>query len=364
MSVVEESDALHSRVRAFASGAGGDDFERLALDIAQFQGRWSAGYARLQEAHGQTMPAVPVEAFRLTRVAVHPPELDALTFRTSGTTGAMTGVHALRTTETYRELSLLQGPQFLCGSWTAPRVAVALAPAPGSRPSSSLGFMMRLFIAALDGRALCVEPEGSPFDVDAPERWLVGSEGPNLAGLTRAARIASERGESLLVLATSLALLALLEALDGQMLRLPPGSVVMHTGGFKGRRREVAPDALRAAVAEALAIPESHLVGEYGMTELTSQLYEDTLRGSRAGIFYEPRWMRVIPVDPATLEPVGEGERGIARIVDLGNVDSAVAVLTQDVVSRSEGGIALHGRRQGAPERGCSLAIESLVWPT
>jgi hypothetical protein len=138
----------------------------------------------------------------------------------------------------------------------------------------------------------------------------------------------------------------------------------MHTGGFKGRRREVAPHELRSAVAEALAIPESHLVGEYGMTELTSQLYEDTLRGCRAGVFYEPRWLRVTPVDPATLEPVGEGERGIARIVDLGNVDSAVAILTQDVVSRSEGGIVLHGRRRGAPERGCSLAIESLVWAT
>jgi len=364
MTVVEESDALHARVRAFANGADDDTFERLGMDIAQFQARWSAGYARLVKARGQTMPAVPVEAFRLTRVAVHPPELDAVAFRTSGTTGAMTGVHALRTPETYRELSLLQGPRFLCGPWTGPRVVVALAPAPGNKPASSLGFMMRLFIAALDGRALSVHPEGSPFDVDAPERWLFGSAGPNLAGLTRASRVASERGESLLVLATSLALLALIESLDGETLRLPPGSVVMHTGGFKGRRREVAPDELRAAVSEALAIPRSHIVGEYGMTELTSQLYEDTLRGDRAGVFYEPRWLRVTPVDPATLEPVGDGERGIARIVDLGNVDSAVAILTQDVVSRSEGGIALHGRRQGAPERGCSLAIESLVWPT
>jgi len=364
MTLVEESEALHARVRAFARGEGADDFAGLAEQIASFQARWSEGYARLVESRGESMPAVPVEAFRLTRVAVHPLELDALEFRTSGTTGSTTGVHALRTLETYRELSLLQGPHFLCGPWAGPRVVVALAPPPGKPAASSLGFMMRLFITALDGRALSVDPEGSPFDVDAPERWLFGSEGPNLAGLTRAARIASERGESLLVLATSLALLALIETLDGQTLRLPPGSVVMHTGGFKGRRREVAPDELRTAVSEALAIPRSHIVGEYGMTELTSQLYEDTLRGNRAGIYYEPRWLHVTPVDPATLEPVGEGEPGIARIVDLGNVDSAVAILTQDVVSRSEGGVALHGRRQGAPERGCSLAIESLVWPT
>jgi hypothetical protein len=68
-----------------------------------------------------------------------------------------------------------------------------------------------------------------------------------------------------------------------------------------------------------------------------------------------------VPVDPATLEPVPSGEIGIARIIDLGNVDSAVAIQTQDRVRRVEGGIVLLGRAAGAPARGCSLSIEEFM---
>jgi hypothetical protein len=68
-----------------------------------------------------------------------------------------------------------------------------------------------------------------------------------------------------------------------------------------------------------------------------------------------------VPVDSTTLEPVPEGEVGIARIIDLGNVDSAVAIQTQDRVRRVPGGIMLLGREMGAPARGCSLAIEEFL---
>jgi hypothetical protein len=79
------------------------------------------------------------------------------------------------------------------------------------------------------------------------------------------------------------------------------------------------------------------------------------------GIYFEPRWLRVAPVDPITLLPVAEGEVGLARFIDLGNVDSAVSVVTQDLVRRAQGGIQLLGRQAGAPPRGCSLAIEALL---
>jgi len=105
------------------------------------------------------------------------------------------------------------------------------------------------------------------------------------------------------------------------------------------------------------------------MTELTSQLYEATLPGSAlqavhrgaAGVYFEPPWLRVVPVDPVTLEAVALGEVGIARIIDLGNVDSAIAIQTQDRVRRISGGIELLGRESGAPQRGCSLAVEEFL---
>jgi hypothetical protein len=172
------------------------------------------------------------------------------------------------------------------------------------------------------------------------------------------------------MLGTAFALVRLLDDLAGARLALPPGSVVMQTGGFKGRTREVSMEDLRAGVTEALGLAAGRVVGEYGMTELTSQLYEGIIAESALaarkpeaapGIYFEPRWLRVAPVDPVTLLPVAEGDVGLARFIDLGNVDSAVSVVTQDLVRRAQGGIQLLGRQVGAPPRGCSLAIEALL---
>ncbi len=371
--VVAESEALHERVRAFARGEApeADDFERLAVDIARFQARWSPGFRRLVDAKSpgldrlDSIPAVPSDAFRLTRVAVHPAELDQVRFVTSGTTGSARGTHAMRTTRTYRELSLAFGTQALASAWPGRRVVVALAPPPGTPPQSSLGFMLRAFMEELDGRALAVDPSGAEFEPESTGRWLASTSGVDIAGLRRAALVAQERQEPLLVLATSFALVLMLDALAGAKLPAPKRTVVMQTGGFKGRTRSVAPGKLRRAVARAFRIPPAQVIGEYGMTELSSQLYEGTLPGGalagEPGVYLEPPWLRIVPVDPASLRPVGEGEAGLARIVDLGNVDSAVAIVVQDLVRRRDGGIELLGRRPGAPPRGCSLAVEALV---
>lgn len=371
----EESAALHERVRRFAAdpAAREEDFDQLALAIADFQRRHIPGYARLVEAHGTNLdrvdaiPAVPTDVFRLTRVAVHEPAADVARFVTSGTTAAP-GVHPLRTTETYRQLALRSGEAALASAWSGPRLVVALAPPPESPPRSSLAYMMQLFMTAWDGRALVREPLGAAFAPLAPERWLASPAGIDLAGLRRAAALASERQEPLLVLATAFSLVNLLDQLGGARLTAPRRTVVMVTGGFKGRSRELAPAHLREAVAAAFGVAAAQVVGEYGMTELTSQLYEGTLPGGglrgRAGVFHPPPWLRVTPVDPCTLQPVALGATGLARFIDLGNVDSAVAVLTEDLVRRCGEGIELMGRRRAAVPRGCSLAFEALVAPT
>jgi Acyl-protein synthetase, LuxE len=357
VSLVEESEALHDRVRHFAL-TGQGNFEELALSIFRFQARHSPGARRLLAARGKKLdsvddiPAVPCDAFRLTRVAVHPPELDIVRFVTSGTTGEARGVHVMRTTRTYRELSLAFGQAALCSDGRARRSVVALAPSPAAAPHSSLGFMMAKMMQRFTGRV-------------SADCWLIGDDGIDVAGLQRAAELALERGESLLVLSTAFALVALLERLADQRLEVPRDTVIMQTGGFKGRTRELEPETLRHAVARAFGVEPERVIGEYGMTELTSQLYEGSLPGGSLsgppGIYLEPPWLRVVPVDPATLVPVTEGEPGIARIVDLGNVDSAVAVVTADRVLRKSGGIELLGRSPGAPPRGCSLAVEMLL---
>jgi hypothetical protein len=366
--LLRESDALHDRVRSFARrfppGARADagEFDRLAVDVARYQARYNEGSRRLLEASGGTLvdaasiPAVPVVAFRMARVATHAASRDAAVFHTSGTTDARPGKHPMRTTGTYRAVSLAHGRSALLSPAIAARrrTVVALAPEPGDAPTSSLGWMMRAFAEDFDGRPLA--PSG---------HFLAGPNGVDIEALERAVHVATSREEPLLVLATGFALVLLTDALGGRSLAAPPGTVVMPTGGFKARTREVERGELVSLTASAFGIDDANVVGEYGMTELTSQLYEGTLPGgivtAPRGTYVPPPWLRVTAVDPETLRPVPPGEAGMARFVDLGNVDSAVAVVTEDLIRERGLGIELLGRRQGAEARGCSLAIEQMV---
>jgi hypothetical protein len=365
-----QSNALHERVRTFAQNDGSaprEDFETLALAIARFQAEHIPGYARLVEQRAskldtlRSLPGVPTAAFRLTRVAVHPPKDDSARFVTSGTTSEERGTHAFRTTRTYEELSLRFGADALLGFGPGPRVVVSVAPVPEPVPVSSLGFMLAHFQHNWDGRPLFTRR----FDPRAEERWLLRDGAIDLRNLERVGQVALDRGEPLIVLATAFALVGLLDTLGSRRIRVPERTAVMVTGGFKGKTRELSRDELYSGISHAFAIPQSHLIGEYGMTELSSQFYEGTLPGAaleaEPGVYLPPPWMRVEAVDPVTLLPVAAGELGIARIIDLANVDSAVVVQTEDLVRERGRGIELFGRRPGAPARGCSLSVEALL---
>jgi hypothetical protein len=144
---------------------------------------------------------------------------------------------------------------------------------------------------------------------------------------------------------TSLALGQLLE--EDPSLSLPPGSAVMATGGSKGRTRQLNDVDLRQRTHSCLGPVQ--WIREYGMTELSSQLW-DTGDGYRP-----PPWLHVYTVDPVGGHPAPEG---LICFVDLANWGSCLAVETQDL-GRVEGGIVhLAGRLPGAPLRGCSLTAE------
>jgi hypothetical protein len=198
--------------------------------------------------------------------------------------------------------------------------------------------------------------------------YLVDGAGViDLGAFDERVAFALTRAEPMLVLGTAFAFVHFIDAVGKDSFALPRGSRVMQTGGYKGRSREVPAEVLRADLARVFGLSVRDVVGEYGMTELASQFYERTLFDPSAplGLYTEPPWARVVPVDPDTLAPVPDGAVGIAKIIDLMNVDSAVAVLTQDQVRRvgrgASGGFELLGRAVGAPPRGCSIAIDELL---
>nr|WP_240807336.1 acyl-protein synthetase [Polyangium spumosum] len=344
------------------SGAETEPFDDLALALARFQAAHVPALGRLVRARGldlasardaSVIPALPCDVFRLARIAVHPPEEDTLVFRTSGTSQGREarGEHPFRTTATYELVALRWGERMLWPDQEDLGVLV-LAPSVEEVSDSSLGFMLDRFARELGGPA-SFHVRGGELDIE---------------GLSRAAAEARARGRSMLVLGASFAFVHLLDGAGARDLTLPPGSRVMQTGGFKGRSREVEPAELRRAIAATFGLPEAHVVGEYGMTELSSQLYEGTLAAAlgvrapaRHGVYVSPPWMRVTAVDAATLAPLPPGETGILRFVDLANVDASVAIQTSDLGRVTAEGVELFGRAPGATPRGCSLAIDDVL---
>ncbi len=346
-------------IRAFERGQGMPEaFDALAVDLARFQAKHVEGYSRLCRArgvraeamtHASDAPAVPADAFRLTNVFAFAPGDASVTFRTSGTTSGARGAHPMRDVATYAAAALAFGRAVL-GRGAGPHAAVlVVGPSSEEAPDSSLAHMCSLFARSL----------GAPSSRPA---FFVREGRLDIDGL-RARIDTLPQDCPAIVLATSFALVHLLDAIGQEMLALPPGSRVMQTGGFKGRSREVSAVDLRGAVARAFRVSERAIVNEYGMTELSSQFWEATLIDDRIphGVFVEPPWARVVPVDPVTLAAVPEGAIGIARIEDLANVDSAFAILAQDRVRRVPRGFELLGRAPGAIARGCSIALDEIL---
>jgi hypothetical protein len=137
--------------------------------------------------------------------------------------------------------------------------------------------------------------------------------------------------------------------------------VVFETGGSKGRTRALGRPELLAGVERRLGVPAGRVVREYGMTELTSQLYTRVLDGGDPDLFVPPPWTRVRVLDPETLEEAPAGTVGLVALFDLANLGSAVHLLTEDLGVIEDGGLRLAGRARGAELRGCSLTAEEMT---
>ena len=343
------------RIARFIGGTTGEGFEALALDAFAHQYERQEAYRAVCERGGATpdtvrrwedVPLVPTLAYKRLRLASEAPRE---IFRSSGTSAPERSVHHHPYPELYRRTIEASFPTFaLPTTGTAETPILSLIPSRDQLPDSSLSFMVDHVLAtwgdATSGYAL------GRVGVDARKlrAWLAGRQRGGTPGL---------------ILTTSLALLEALDRLErlGLRFRMPPGSVLFETGGYKGRNREATPDELLERTQRILGIAPDRVVREYGMTELTSQLYTASLSGGPADVYVAPDWVRIRVLDAETLAPAPAGEPGLVAIFDLANLGSATHVLTEDVGSLSAAGLRLVGRAAGAELRGCSLAAEELT---
>jgi hypothetical protein len=354
----ELASGLVSELLAFIAqhDASEDAFNPLALRLFAHQFQHNPAFQRFCQQRGKTVrtvkswrdiPAVPINAFKDLTLSCVPPENCERVFMTSGTTrGDVKGRHYHPNLAVYdRSMITNFGQRFMQGR-ARMRMGI-LFPDEQMMPNSSLAHYL----------ALALHEFGTP-----DSRYYMGAEGLQLDALCQMLAQVQSSGEPLALLGASYSFVHLMDALQarGLTFQLPAGSRLLDTGGFKGQSREMDMEDFYAQLSATFGVPRSQCINMYGMTELSTQFYDDgnaVLPARKSG----PNWIRSRLVDPLTGQEVPLGERGILAHCDLGNFNSVTTILTEDVGVTVDGGFLLLGRAQGAQAKGCSLAVDEFL---
>ena len=351
-----------------AIGRGADQprddqaFDRIALPLFAYLCDRNVSYRRFCERRGKTsrtvtswrdIPPVPIAAFKELTLIAGAVEEAAACFMTSGTTNpAKRGWHYHLTLDVYDASAATFFRANVLPDAERMRLFVLGTP-PVLSPNSSLAHYLHVMVSrfGLSGSGFYIGQAGMDFE--------------RFAGDLRAAE---QRTEPVCLLGASFAFVHCLDRCREEHLvfRLPEGSRIMDTGGFKGKSREVPQGKLYAMLRDCFGVPPDRCVNMYGMTELSMQCYDSPLRRKARSLpdvpFVEsPPWARTMVLDPETLTPVSPGTPGIIAHYDLANCSSVVGILTEDLGVGVEHGFRLLGRVRGAESRGCSVSVDELL---
>lgn len=333
-----------------------EQFDALALRLFAHQYESNAPFRSFCQRRGATLrnvktwsdiPAVPIDAFKAMELRSEPASAGERVFMTSGTTGrAARGRHFHPRLDVY-DLSMQRhfAQRFMRGDARLPMGI--LFPGEQAMPNSSLAHYLALAQSAFG---------------TADSRYFLTSDGLDMAGLCAVLEESERSGRPYALLGASFSLVHVMDALraQGRSFRLPAGSRILDTGGYKGQSRELPLEDFYADLSQLLGVPRTHCINMYGMTELSTQFYDDgntTLPSVKSG----PHWIRSRLVEPVAGRDVAPGERGILVHCDLANYNAVTTILTEDVGLWADGGFLLLGRAEGAAAKGCSLAVEEFV---
>ena len=274
----------------------------------------------------EEIPFLPIQFFKSRKVLSSLEEIQE-TFTSSGTTGSSTSKHLVTNINLYKE-SYLKGFAHFYGNIEEYTV-LALLPNYLERQGSSLVFM----VADLIEKSKKVE---SGFYLD------------NIQELANKLLELNRNGQKILLIGVSFALLDLIEM---QQFNLK-NTIIMETGGMKGRRKELVREELHTILQNGFGVTEIH--SEYGMTELLSQGYS---KGN--GVFETPPWMKILTRDTEdALSINASGKNGGINVIDLANYNSCSFIATQDLGKVYENEtFEIIGRFDNSDIRGCNLMV-------
>lgn len=311
------------------------EFDRVALKIFRKQALHNQTYKRFLDLIGvqplaiesvNSIPFLPIEFFK-THDIISSDDPVQITFLSSGTTGMTQSKHMVTDLSIY-EKSFTQGFEHFYGD-VEDFTILALLPGYLERKGSSLIYMVDQMIEKSESKA-------SGFYLN------------NLTELADKLEALDARGDKILLIGVSYALLDLIESRRFNL----KNTIVMETGGMKGKRKELVRQELHKLLTDGLGVSEIH--SEYGMTELLSQAYS-----KGAGIFEVPPWMRMLirdPEDPFNILPTGKS--GGINIIDLANMNSCSFLATQDLGRQiDQQHFEILGRFDHSDIRGCNLMV-------
>lgn len=313
------------------------DFEQLALEVFQFQYNNNAIYQQYVNALSIVGPAIksidripflPIQFFKTQEVKTTAFEPQAV-FESSGTTQTINSRHYVKDLNMYRR-SFMQAWELFYGpvqDWCI----IGLLPAYLERQNSSLVVMADELIRR-SGHTY------SGFYLYEHEK------------LAQVLQQLEKQGQKTLLIGVTFGLLDFAEKYPMPLHH----TIVMETGGMKGRRKEMTREEVHEVLKTAFQLNE--VQSEYGMTELLSQAYS---KGN--GIFTCPPWMKVLvraEDDPLDVRISGSG---IVNIIDLANLYSCSFIATDDVGTvMPAGDFDIRGRIDTSDMRGCNLMIAGL----
>ena len=311
------------------------EFNTLALDVFKFQFENNPVYRSfcdLLYKHPsdvkriEEIPFLPIQFFKSHKILSSQSQIED-TFSSSGTTGSITSKHYVTDLSIY-EQSFRQGFKDVYGNIND-YVILALLPNYLERKGSSLIYMVNDMIEHS-------QHAESGFYLD------------NISELKETLIALDQRGKKIMLIGVSFALLDLVELHQFNL----KNTIVMETGGMKGRRKELVREELHTILKSGFGVSKIH--SEYGMTELLSQAYS-----LGDGIFKYPNWMRILTRDPEdTLTLQNTKKTGGINVIDLANINSCSFIATQDLGRVHDNAtFEIIGRFDSSDIRGCNLMV-------
>lgn len=308
-------------------------FEKVALELFQYQAENVSVYKEFIHHLGISVeqvdniydiPFLPIEFFKSRVVLDQNPDAITLVFSSSGTTGSINSKHYVPEPIIY-EQSFMNAFKAFYGA-PSDYIFIALLPSYLEREGSSLIYMCdRLIKDSFDER--------SGFYLNEFEKIKEIIE--------------NNHDKKIFLIGVTYALLDFAEQLPFAM----KNTIVLETGGMKGKRKELLRADVHQILTSAFQLNEIH--SEYGMTELLSQAYS---KGH--GIFECPSWMKVLIREIHDPLNYTSKRTGGINIIDLANIHSCAFIATQDLGRKvSENEFEVLGRFDNSDIRGCNLLV-------